>query len=491
MSNSINAVLKTNSVYTFVVDGVSIRLYIFRSGRFFFYLSGEQSVTHGTYSYESSCKRYNLRSFVSENFTIILDNDTLEFSVNTKVKHCGLKYTVTHFDDANYEAVFIEIPQGVLDAFHKGSVNLPCCAPLTNMNISSDGNVGLCNANSEYIFGKWPNQTLKSIWFSEKRKLAARRVLENKLDASCLCHNFINKRYITGSNPINGYDNAYDILKSYICDIDNNMPINMRFQLGIKCNMTCIMCGEHASSLHRENLNLPVFVPPFQLQREQFLSELSEFIPKLQRIVFTGGESLMQPIYYDIFKLMIDAKWDGMKVYIFSNGSVYNKKVEEYLKFFGRKVQLNLSIDSFNRDIYSSIREGGDYNTMLKNLFKFKAIDCDLRLSVTALKQNAVDILNSLQFCDKHSIRMGIYPAFTNHSFYNGEKTESTAIFDWDMAKLETLLETYNEFDKYYYKERKLDSVMKENKSFLKKLMLDVSSHIDRIKTPQQAIVLS
>ena len=473
MSLSINPNIEKN----FKVTSKDYKIYVFRSGRFFVYNNLDAKCAYGTYGYDNS--RYYFRTFYSENY--VLDTTNSTFSYNDKV--LDLKdATVLYFDDNEYEEKFINIDQGIIDEYYKAkkyAKNISCLAPVSNINLSSDGNIGLCNVNSEYIYGKWPQTSLKDAWFSEKRKKAAQMVLDNKLDQSCCCHTFFNKTYNIGAVPMDGYDNALDFYDN-LNDIENNWPINIRFQLGIRCNMKCIMCGEHASSLHRKEKNLPEFISPFEQNVDKFLIELEEFIPHLKKIILTGGESFLQPMYYKIFDLLIEKNYSG-RIYVFSNGSIFNSKIKSILNHFKNNIQINLSIDSFNKLIYEKIRSNGNYEKMLENLFLFKESPCDLRLSVTAMKQNSYDMIETVKFCDKHNIKAGIYPVFTNHSYFEGNKIESTAIFDMELSKIRRLLTFYNIFAENYYnnKDFKETKISIENKKYFYRYIKDLVNYIE------------
>lgn len=443
---------------------------------------------YGTHAYSGN--KYQFRTFYSEYYELeFLSDSSIQLEIN-KVKYITHNYEMAHFDDADYDTKFIDIPRDDIESYYqdkKYNRKLSCLAPISNINLSSDGNIGLCNVNSEYIFGKWPDTSLKDAWFSEKRKTAAKNVFNDKLDQSCCCHTFFNKTYNIGAVPMDGYDNAYDLYDD-IEDVDHNYPVNIRFQLGIVCNMQCIMCGEHASSLHRKTKNLPVFVSPFEKHADKFLDEFDEFIPHLKKIIFTGGESFLQPVYYKLFDRLIKQDFKG-RIYVFSNGSIFNERIEGILNHFKNNIQINLSIDSFNKEIYQKIRVSGNYDKMFENLFKFKNSPCDLRLSVTAMKQNAYDMVETLKFCDKHSIKAGIYPVFTNHSFYEGDKISSTAIFDWEIEKIKQLNTFYRIFTENYYTSSFVENkISQENKKYFFRYIKDIANYIKFYENNRKSI---
>ncbi len=88
------------------------------------------------------------------------------------------------------------------------------------------------------------------------------------------------------------------------------------------------------------------------------VDQLEEFIPHLKEAKFLGGEPFLIDIYYKIWDKIIELN-PSVKITITTNGTVFNKRVQEILE----KLDCNIimSIDAFNKTTYESIRIQGDY----------------------------------------------------------------------------------------------------------------------------------
>ena len=125
-------------------------------------------------------------------------------------------------------------------------------------------------------------------------------------------------------------------------------PVDLQIDLGNICNSACIMCSPESSSrleVEHKQLNSmepDLFDKPNSYRSwtrdpkavEQFVSEIAT-LDRLGYIHFLGGETLYDPAFYDICDQLISA---GLASRIIvgttTNGTIYDKRIERYIREF-------------------------------------------------------------------------------------------------------------------------------------------------------------
>ena len=168
-----------------------------------------------------------------------------------------------------------------------------CYAPMNNIYFSWEGKAIACCFNQDFILGRYPEQSIREIWESQKAN-ELREALENyDLSKGCnVCLSDVQEKRFEASNAL-----RFDGFESKL------FPVMMEFQLSNTCNLQCVMCNGHLSSSirkHRDKL------PPLpQVYDANFVAQLKEFIPHLEHTTFSGGEPFLINIYFDIWDKMI------------------------------------------------------------------------------------------------------------------------------------------------------------------------------------------
>lgn len=234
-----------------------------------------------------------------------------------------------------------------------------CMAASNSMFLYPDGYVMPCCHSKDYLLGKYPENSLHDIWFSAQRTALKEALHNYNFDLGCEgCFNTLcSKNYDSVSAlRFDGFGQ-----KLY--------PTNMEFQLHNNCNLECVMCsGAYSSSILKNRDGLPSLS---MLYNEKFVDELEEFIPHLTHATFSGGESFMIKIYYDIWERIARLN-PSCKVNVITNGSVMNQRIKDLLTL--GSFTITISIDAFHKDTYEAIRKNADYNVLLENLNHFSEI---------------------------------------------------------------------------------------------------------------------
>jgi sulfatase maturation enzyme AslB (radical SAM superfamily) len=152
---------------------------------------------------------------------------------------------------------------------------------------------------------------------------------------------------------------------------DGSIPPKVRYidmRFGTKCNLKCVMCSPHDSSLwvtdHQalwpqiENENLKQTMEWNKKGRENdatynwhkdnpvFWEQLYEQIPHMQQLYFAGGEPLIIDEHYDLLERVIEMGYaDQMEIRYNSNGVEWRDDLFDLWKHF-KLVRYHYSVDS-------------------------------------------------------------------------------------------------------------------------------------------------
>lgn len=140
----------------------------------------------------------------------------------------------------------------------------------------------------------------------------------------------------------------------------HNFPPMIIFDVLNVCNLHCSHCPQ------KEVVNSKGYRPIF-LDLALFKKAIDEIAPHAVELVrFTGdGEPLL---HKNIFEMIKYAKEHVKgKVNLTTNGLVLNGQISE--KLLSLPVDyIDISIDAYTEETYNKIRQGGDYNKLMRNI---------------------------------------------------------------------------------------------------------------------------
>jgi uncharacterized Fe-S cluster-containing radical SAM superfamily protein len=304
-----------------------------------------------------------------------------------------------------------------------------CVLPWIHFATRPNGDMRLCcNANSsgagtDHEIGLVKNETGRpanfgretpmSAWNNEYMKDVRLTMLEGNIPASCAkCHkeefNGVASKRIweTGTWVEDGIDLPELINQT---EEDGTVPerlVYLDLRLGHTCNLKCIMCSPHDSSMwvadHKK------VYPLFQAKelKEQMSWDQQEFnnkwhehpdfwkemyaqIPNLKQVYFAGGEPLLIKEHKLFLEEIIRQGYaDKILVRYNTNGLLINDEIIELWKKF-KKVKVGFSIDAVgDRNYY--IRYPSDWDTIVRNLHKLDNTPDNIQVSIAT----AIQILN-------------------------------------------------------------------------------------------------
>ena len=240
--------------------------------------------------------------------------------------------------------------------------------------------VNVCCVNSDVPLGSIADSSFREIW--DGPVTAQLREAMNRSDYSLGCQ-------ACGDLADLGLRSA-SLAENYDCMERSeglHWPRAIEFALSNTCNLQCVQCtGELSSSIRAQREHRHALPAAYG---DEFFEEMRDFIPHLRSASFIGGEPFLMRECRRIWDLMIelDARPD---VWVTTNGTVWNDRVERYLHTL--QMGVSLSIDGVEPATIASIRVGADPEELLANRDRFLAATQsygrDMKLNYCIMPQN-------------------------------------------------------------------------------------------------------
>jgi len=238
------------------------------------------------------------------------------------------------------------------------------------------------------------NTTLPSEAFNnEYMKSIRKTMLEGKVPASCIkCFQeeekgVASKRiWETGTWHYDGVDIPELISQT---KEDGSVPYKLQYldlRLGHTCNLKCVMCSPHDSSLwvQEHKKIFPIFKSPLikkQMawepetfnndwhENKKFWNEIYDQIPNIRQLYFAGGEPLIIKEHKIFLQEIIRRGYaKNISLRYNTNGLLVNDDLIELWNHF-KKVKVGVSLDAQEEKLHY-IRYPSDWNTIVQNLHK-------------------------------------------------------------------------------------------------------------------------
>ncbi len=294
-----------------------------------------------------------------------------------------------------------------------------CMAPFKNAYIGHFGKVSVCCYNRTYILGTYPAKSLEEIWFGSAAEKLRDYMRHDDLSLGCQgCYHHINSGNFDAAKP-----HSFDHLPLN----SNAFPSSMEFELSNTCNLECIMCnGDFSSSIRKNREKKP---PLESVYDQSFVDQLEPFLPHLKQASFYGGEPFLVDIYYDIWERMASINPD-IDIMIQTNATILNKKVMSLLDRM--KFNINISLDSIQKETYEHIRKNAKFETVMDNLHYFHEYcqnkQTNFFISGCAMPQNWQELPDFIHFCNDLNTQVYFHlvqlPRKNSLAFLSSEKLE-------------------------------------------------------------------
>jgi hypothetical protein len=285
------------------------------------------------------------------------------------------------------------------------------CCNSNSSGAGTDHEIGLVKNES----GKPANfgrETPMSAWNNEYMQSVRTTMLDNKIPASCKkcfdeeSQGVVSKRmWETGGWVEDGIDIA-DLVSQTVDGVIPENLVYLDLRLGHTCNLKCIMCSPHDSSMwvadHKKVFKLFTHRElKSQMRWDQdsfnnywhenptFWKEMYAQIPNLKQVYFAGGEPLLIKEHKLFLEEIVRQGYaDKILVRYNTNGLLIDDDIISLWSKF-KKVKVGFSIDAVGeKDHY--IRYPSDWNTVVTNLHKLDNTPANIQGSIAT----AIQILN-------------------------------------------------------------------------------------------------
>lgn len=315
---------------------------------------------------------------------------------------------------------FCALPWIHLSTRPNGHMRLCCTANASSADATNDkkygGEVGIlkndngkpANLNTTDLEQAWNNQYMRNVRI---------KMLNNEIPAACTkCF----KEEAAGHRSKRNWETEYwdkriDLKKlventSLMGEVEPQIAyIDLR--LGTKCNLKCVMCSPHDSSLwvsDWKKLNSQIQNPELKeimqwenngrvddasydwhVNNTQFYEKLYKQLPNIHQLYFAGGESTIIEAHYEILEETIKRGYaKNIELRYNSNGVELPERLLSLWENF-RRVRFHFSLDSFEEK-NSYIRFPSDWNSILNNLHRLDNTSSKIEVTLAC----AVQILN-------------------------------------------------------------------------------------------------
>jgi len=284
-----------------------------------------------------------------------------------------------------------------------------CCVANASGSYTGDYGVGLVkkeDGDPSNFGNELPSQVFNSTYMRSVRKL----MLEGKIPSSCTkcfeeeSNGIVSKRiWETGAWHLDKLDIPELINNT---EEDGTVPYKLQYldlRLGHTCNLKCIMCSPHDSSMwvpdHKKVF--PIFQSPlikkqmgwdpnefnnYWHENPAFWEEIYAQIPNIRQLYFAGGEPLIIKEHKIFLEEIVRRGYAG-QIHLRYNTNVLmlDDSIIELWKNF-KVVKVGVSLDGLDeRNHY--IRFPSDWDTIVKNLHKLDNTPDNIHVTIALAAQ--------------------------------------------------------------------------------------------------------
>lgn len=288
-----------------------------------------------------------------------------------------------------------------------------CCVANASGADSGDYTVGLVkmeDGEPANFAHDLPTEAFNNDYMKSVRKT----MLEGKVPASCTkCfkeeqEGISSKRiWETGTWHLEEKIDIQELIRE--TEEDGTVPYKLQYldlRLGHTCNLKCIMCSPHDSSMwvpeHKKVF--PIFQSPlvkkqmdwtpsefnnYWHENPEFWEQIFDQIPNIKQLYFAGGEPLLIKEHKMFLEEIIKRGYaDKISLRYNTNGILVNEEIISIWEKF-RKVKVGISLDGIGDRVHY-IRYPTDWKTVEENLWRLENTPSNIQTNIAF----AVQILN-------------------------------------------------------------------------------------------------
>lgn len=286
-----------------------------------------------------------------------------------------------------------------------------CPAPLINLHFSQLGVVTACCFNRTHVLGVYPKSSVREIWEGAAAAELREALARGDLSSGCeKCLQQIQARDFGGSHAV-----FYTRLAALMAgrrqelgmepaaDSATPLPMKLEFNIHNACNLQCIMChGLASSSIRTRREGLGPMVNPYD---DAFVDQLEPYLPYVVETDFMGGEPFLIPLYHSIWE-RIGRVNPQTRVCILTNATILDDRIRKVLASIN--CWIHVSIDSFVKETYETIRRGASYDEVMANTRYFQELMRERGLPMIwrlcPMRLNWQELPDTLSHCTENGI---------------------------------------------------------------------------------------
>ncbi len=312
---------------------------------------------------------------------------------------------------------FCALPWMHLSTRPDGNMRVCCTANASSVGATNDkefgGQVGLLR-NEDGIPANLNNADLMSSWNNSYMKNVRKQMLTGERPPSCIkCY----KEEDAGHMSKRQWETEYWLNRYSMDEIigktteEGAIPPKIRYidlRMGSKCNLKCIMCSPHDSSLWVKDwqavypkIKNPVLKDSMSWQNKgkvhgaaynwhkdnpTFWDQLYEQIPHMYQLYFAGGESTIIEEHYTLLEEVIRRGYaHKIELRYNSNGVEMPKRLFEIWSKF-KRVRFHYSVDSIE-EMNSYIRFPADWDNTVEQFHLLDNTDDKVEVTIACAVQ--------------------------------------------------------------------------------------------------------
>ena len=267
-----------------------------------------------------------------------------------------------------------------------------CVAPSVSIEFDPSGWVYGCCTSQLYPLGRIGRDRLADLW-NGPRAQALRESLEH-WDLSVACGPCRWHLQHGRMDPVAAVYDRYPAERR-----DPERPYMMLFALSNRCNLGCVMCTPELSSTLRHEAGAAPLPSPYD---DQFFEDLEPMLEGIGLAKFLGGEPFLAPEHRRVWDLLGQLPTPPRQQ-VTTNGTVWTDLVDSVLARFD--IDISISVDASTASTYASIRRGGDFDVLMRNVDRFdeycRSKGTDMHVSYCLMTSNWHELGSFLRWAER------------------------------------------------------------------------------------------
>jgi radical SAM protein with 4Fe4S-binding SPASM domain len=259
-----------------------------------------------------------------------------------------------------------------------------CRIPFDTIQIDNDGDVQLCNCqlHMPYTIGNIFKNSLQEIWNNHEANQVRQAVADGDFTyCNWACSALYNLKLRPDELPQ---------VRSF--------PKIIKLDLDLSCNLKCASCREHVI-IEKNSEKIQKQIELFEEIKQWALVNPTESVTIMP---LTSGEIFASHSGLKFLESLNNYPYQNLKLHITSNGTLITKNKNLLDKINPLIVSWSISIDAAGPETYSQVR-GGDWDMLCQGLEYIKTFGRPVQLNFVVQKNNWHDIEKFADFASQYN----------------------------------------------------------------------------------------